>query len=168
MKIMGTKKPVQKLRKSKKYAIGAEHETGGGRIRILDRFIQDGEIMLRYMNLDTRQDIVNKEVNVNRLVYDYQQKKKVEAFEEIIVNHKPDVLLEGPSLVKDPGALVEQVQPKEEEISVLKDEINSLTEIINSLKDEITSLRGEVASISENSGELIKKQFALIEKLVGK
>ncbi|AMR85262.1 hypothetical protein P4K49_30685 [Bacillus cereus] len=165
---MGTKKPVQSLRKSKKYAIGAEHETGGGRIRILDRFLEDGEIMLRYMNLNTRKDIINKEKNVNRLVYDYQQKKKAEAYEEIVVNHKPEVLLEGPSPVKDPKALVEQVQPKEEEISVLKDEINSLTEIISSLKDEITSLRGEVASISENSGELIKKQFALIEKLVGK
>ncbi|MEC3017683.1 hypothetical protein P9Z80_10215 [Bacillus cereus] len=162
------KKPVTKLRKSKKYAIGAEHETGGGRIRILDRFLQDGEIMLRYMNLDTRQDVINKEVNVNRLVYDYQQKKKVEAFEEIIVNHKPEIIYEGPKLVKDPDTLVESVQPVSGEISVLKDEINSLTEIINSLKDEITSLRGEVASISENSGELIKKQFALIEKLVGK
>ncbi|WP_433764470.1 hypothetical protein [Bacillus cereus] len=162
------KKPVQRLRKSKKYAIGAEHETGGGRIRILNRFLDEGETMLKYLNLDTEEIITNKEVNVNRLVYDYQQKKKVEAFEEIIVNHKPDVLLEGPSLVKDPGALVEQVQPKEEEISVLKDEINSLTGIISSLKDAITSLRGEVAIISENSSELIKKQFALIEKLVGK
>lgn len=167
MKIMG-KKPVTKLRKSKKYAIGAEHETGGGRIRILDRFIKDGEIMLRYMNLDTRQDVTNKEVNVNRLVYDYQQKKKVEAFEEIVVNHKHEIPLDGPTLVKDPIALVEQVQPSDKEVSVLKDEINSLTGIINSLKDEITSLRGEVTTISENSSELIKKQFALIEKLVGK
>ncbi|MBK5492630.1 MULTISPECIES: hypothetical protein [Bacillus] len=162
------KKPVQRLRKSKKYAIGAEHETGGGRIRILNRFLDEGETMLKYLNLDTEEIITNKEVNVNRLVYDYQQKKKVEAFEEIIVNHKPEIKYEGPTLVKDHDVLVEQAQPKEEEISVLKDEINSLTEIISSLKDEVSSLRGEVASISENSGELIKKQFALIEKLVGK
>ncbi|MDR5022735.1 hypothetical protein FOL75_12345 [Bacillus thuringiensis] len=165
---MGTKKPVQKLRKSKKYAIGAEHETGGGRIRILNRFLDEGETMLKYLNLDTEEIITNKEVNVNRLVYDYQQKKKVEAFEEIIVNHKPEILLEGPSPVKDPNALVEKMQPIDGEISVLKDEINSLTGIISSLKDEITSLRGEVTTISENSSELIKKQFALIEKLVGK
>ncbi len=165
---MGTKKPVTKLRKSKKYAIGAEHETGGGRIRILDRFIDDGEIMLRYMNLDTRQDVINKEVNVNRLVYDYQQKKKVEAFEEIVVNSRPEILLEYPSPVLDPKASVEQVHPIDGEVNVLKAEINSLTEIISSLKDEVSSLRGEVAIISENSNELIKKQFALIEKLVGK
>lgn len=162
------KKPVTKLRKSKKYAIGAEHETGGGRIRILNRFLEEGETMLKYLNLDTEEIITNKEVNVNRLVYDYQQKKKVEAFEEIIVNRKHEIPLEGPSPVKDPHALVDQVQPSDEEISVLKDEINSLTGIISSLKDEITSLRGEVAIISENSSELIKKQFALIEKLVGK
>ncbi|WP_163051599.1 hypothetical protein [Bacillus cereus] len=162
------KKPVQRLRKSKKYAIGAEHETGGGRIRILNRFLDEGETMLKYLNLDTEEIITNKEVNVNRLVYDYQQKKKVEAFEEIVVNHKHEIPLEGPTLVKDPGALVEQAQPKGEEISVLKAEINSLTEIISSLKDEVSSLRGEVAIISENSNELIKKQFALIEKLVGK
>lgn len=90
MKIMG-KKPVQRLRKSKKYAIGAEHETGGGRIRILNRFLDEGETMLKYLNLDTEEIITNKEVNVNRLVYDYQQKKKVEAFEEIVVNHKHEI-----------------------------------------------------------------------------
>ncbi|MDA1658811.1 hypothetical protein PDK35_02325 [Bacillus cereus group sp. TH153LC] len=165
---MGNKKPVTKLRKSKKYAIGAEHETGGGRIRILDRFIQDGEIMLRYMNLDTKQDVTNKEVNVNRLVYDYQQKKKVEAFEEIVVNYKPEIPLELPSPVLDTNALVENIAPNDKEISVLKDEINSMSKTIKNLKDEIASLRGEVAIISENSNELIKKQFALIEKLVGK
>lgn len=165
---MGTKKPVTKLRKSKKYAIGAEHETGGGRIRILDRFIQDGEIMLRYMNLDTKQDVTNKEVNVNRLVYDYQQKKKVEAFEEIVVNYKPEIPLELPSPVLDNNALVENIAPSDKEIAVLKDEINSMSKTIKNLRDEITSLRGEVAIISENSNELIKKQFALIEKLVGK
>ncbi|HDX9704407.1 TPA: hypothetical protein ROY17_002045 [Bacillus thuringiensis] len=157
---MGTKKPVQKLRKSKKYAIGAEHETGGGRIRILDRFIQDGEIMLRYMNLDTRQDVINKEVNVNRLVYDYQQKKKVEAFEGI-AEKSAETLPDTTGLILDTNVILELVATKEKEIGSLREEISSL-------KDEITSLRGEVATISENSSELIKKQFALIEKLVGK
>ncbi|MGX5594681.1 hypothetical protein [Bacillus cereus] len=154
------KKPVQKLRKSKKYAIGAEHETGGGRIRILDRFIQDGEIMLRYMNLDTRQDVINKEVNVNRLVYDYQQKKKVEAFEGI-TEKSAETLPDTTGVILDTNVILELVATKEKEIGSLREEISSL-------KDEITSLRGEVAIISENSSELIKKQFALIEKLVGK
>lgn len=157
---MGTKRPVTKLRKSKKYAIGAEHETGGGRIRILDRFIQEGEIMLRYMNLDTRQDIINKEVNVNRLVYDYQQKKKVEAFEGI-AEKSAETLPDTTGLILDTNVILELVATKEKEIGSLREEISSL-------KDEITSLRGEVAIISENSSELIKKQFALIEKLVGK
>jgi len=157
---MGTKKPVTKLRKSKKYAIGAEHETGGGRIRILDRFIQDGEIMLRYMNLDTRQDVINKEVNVNRLVYDYQQKKKVEAFEDISEKGL-DALPDTTGVFMDTNVILELVSTKEKEIGSLREEVRFL-------KDGITSLRGEVAIISENSNELIKKQFALIEKLVGK
>lgn len=157
---MGTKRPVTKLRKSKKYAIGAEHETGGGRIRILDRFIQEGEIMLRYMNLDTRQDVINKEVNVNRLVYDYQQKKKVEAFEGI-AEKSAETLPDTTGLILDTNVILELVATKEKEIGSLREEIRSL-------KDEVSSLRGEVAIISENSSELIKKQFALIEKLVGK
>lgn len=125
--VMPNSKNVRKLRKSRKYSIGAEHETGGGTIKILDRYVEDGTIFLKYLNLDTKEEIINKEVNVNRLIYDFQQKGKADSYKEILEGSK--TILEAPKA----NDLLEEVQALREDVRDLRDENRELKMLVMKL-----------------------------------
>ncbi|PHB23111.1 hypothetical protein COE80_19555 [Bacillus pseudomycoides] len=134
----------RKIGKSKKYATGKIHETGGGRIEILDRFLEDDEIMLRYRNLETNEEITNKEVNVSRLVYDYQQKKKAERFEQ----------LEG------------EIIPEHVDMLEITAQMQRMEELMKAQHEELEGMREDLSKMSELI-ELSNRQAKMIEKLLG-
>lgn len=70
---MPTNKHVKKLRRSEKYATGNIIEIGSGKIKILDRYIEDGIVMIDYYHFGEETNITNKEVNLNRLVADHRK-----------------------------------------------------------------------------------------------
>lgn len=55
------------LKESKKYAIGSQHENGGGKFEIVDRWYEEetNTIMLKYKYIDDGRIETNKEANVN-------------------------------------------------------------------------------------------------------
>lgn len=134
----------RKLGKSKKYATGKILETGGGRIEILNRFLDDNEIMLQYKNLDTNEVITNKEVNVSRLVYDFAQKKKAERFEQ----------LEGEILPENTGILE------------IASQLDQMREIMKAQQEELEGMREEMSKMTDLI-ELSNRQAKMIEKLIG-
>ncbi|WP_174732070.1 hypothetical protein [Mesobacillus harenae] len=68
--------PTRGLKKSSKFNKGAVHENGTGKFEILDRYIEDNIIMLKYKWLsgDLEGDIeTNKEVNVNASIWKFKK-----------------------------------------------------------------------------------------------
>ncbi|PEJ59052.1 hypothetical protein CN692_06120 [Bacillus sp. AFS002410] len=65
------------IKPSRKYATGTIHETASGKFKVLDRYLQDGVIMIKLQWL--KSDIIeeNKEVNVSASIYKFQKNNGV-------------------------------------------------------------------------------------------
>lgn len=64
------------MKPSRKFANGTVHENGSGQFEIVDRFLEDGTIMLKYKWLNGEfegQVDTNKEVNVNASIWKFQK-----------------------------------------------------------------------------------------------
>lgn len=59
------------LKKSKKYAQGKEYNTLEGRIKIINRYLENGEIMISFLNMKTNKIIIMSELDVNSMLYRY-------------------------------------------------------------------------------------------------
>lgn len=137
---MPNSKNVRKLRKSKKYAIGAEHMTGGGKIKVLDRYVEDGVILLKYWHFEEEREIINKEVNVNRLIYDYQQKVKAESFEKLQEGSGEVLQVQGVNSLEDVHkGCKEATERLTEEIEHLREDVEHLTNLVMRLSKQLRS-----------------------------
>ncbi|MBS4214911.1 hypothetical protein [Neobacillus rhizophilus] len=65
--------PVFGMKPSRKFANGTIHENGSGKFQILDRFLENNVIMLKYQWLDSGEIEVNKEVNINASIWKFQK-----------------------------------------------------------------------------------------------
>jgi len=72
------------LKKSKKYAKGKEYITEEGTIKIINRYLENGEIMISYMLMDTGDIFYKTELAVNDMLYRYS-KKAQELAREVVV-----------------------------------------------------------------------------------
>lgn len=59
------------LKQSKKYAAGREYNTLEGRIKIINRYLENGEIMISFLNMQTDKIILMNELDVNSMLYRY-------------------------------------------------------------------------------------------------
>jgi hypothetical protein len=72
-----TEEKRKPARGSKKYSKGSVHEIAGGRIRILERYLnEDDEVMLQYQYIDTGDIKDNKEVNVSSSIHHHFRNTK--------------------------------------------------------------------------------------------
>lgn len=119
------------LKKSKKYAPGKEYNTLDGRIKIINRYLENGEIMISFINLKTDKIVIMNELDVNTMLYRYTSEiaKKVQ------------------------GDFLESRKGKytSEELNALRNESEALEEALRNAKDEIARQQ----NIIEKQFELI-------------
>ena len=132
------------LKKSKKYAQGKEYNTLEGRIKIINRYLEDGEIMISYLNMKTDKIVIMSELDVNTLLYRYATEVAKKAQGE------DSALRQGKYLT--------------EEVHALRSESEALEEALANAKDENLRLSTELA----RQQLIIDQQFDLISALMGK
>ena len=132
------------LKKSKKYAPGKEYNTLEGRIKIINRFLEDGEIMIAYLNMKTDKIIIKSELDVNSMLYRYATEiaKKAQGDESMARVGKYTL----------------------NEINSLRRESEALEEALANAKAENLRLSTELA----RQQLIIDQQFDLISALMGK
>lgn len=98
------------LKKSKKYATGVEYNTLEGRIKIVNRYLENGEIMIAYL---LNGEVISKsELDVNTMLYKYARE-----------------VAQNPS-VGDAN------DDEDYTISDLKDDVNELIEVVKSQQEK--------------------------------
>lgn len=132
------------LKKSKKYAQGKEYNTLEGRIKIINRFLEDGEIMIAYLNMKTDKIVIKSELDVNSMLYRYATEiaKKAQGEESMARVGKYTL----------------------NEINALRKESEALEEALANAKAENLRLSTELA----RQQLIIDQQFDLISALMGK
>lgn len=132
------------LKKSKKYAQGKEYNTLEGRIKIINRYLENGEIMISYLNMKTDKIVIANELDVNSLLYRYatDMAKKAQG-EELAVR---------------------QGKYLSEEVHALRSESEALEEALANAKSENLRLSTELA----RQQLIIDQQFDLISALMGR
>jgi len=154
---MSESNKVQKLKKSKKYAYGKEYNTLEGRIKIVNRYLENGEIMISYLNMETEEIVIKAELDVNAMLYAYTRElaQKVHENAEIAVSDEIEV----PEVNYPPRA----IESLTAEIQSLKKEVGALKDNISTLKDDKKTMQ----DIIEEKQAIIEKQFELIGTLIG-
>jgi len=126
---MSESNKVQKLKSSKKYAHGKEYNTLEGKIKIVNRYLENGEIMISYLNLETEEVVIKAELDVNAMLYAYTR--------EIAQLAHADAL-EAP------------------EGKYITEEVKTLREAVTELTDEMSKQRERYEKIIDQQFELIK------------
>jgi hypothetical protein len=131
------------LKKSKKYAPGKEYNTLDGRIKIISRYLENGEIMISFINLKTDKIVIMNELDVNTMLYRYTSEiaKKVQG--DFLDSRKDNY--------------------NTKEIHTLRMESEALEEALRNSKEELEATKEEVLT----KQKIIEKQFELIETLMG-
>lgn len=122
------------LKKSKKYAQGKEYNTLEGRIKIINRYLENGEIMISYLNMKTDKIVIANELDVNSLLYRYatEMAKKAQG-EELAVRQGKYLSNEVQSLRSESEALEEALANAKEEIARQQEIIEKQFELISTL-----------------------------------
>jgi hypothetical protein len=148
------------MKPSKKYALGSIHENGTGRFQILDRFLEDNVIMLKYEWLTGEfagKVDSNKESNVNASIWKFKNVRGLlpsQQQEATVVEEKLDEILE-------------QLESREEYIKGFQKEFQAQREMIVNL----TAQLAEMQKIGLQNQEIIKKLASdntIVQKLLDK
>lgn len=109
------------LKQSKKYAKGREYQTLEGRIKIINRYLENGEIMISYLNMETNKIIYAGELDVNSMLNEYASKTAQIASEATVVINKANTITEDlKAMTEHYEAIIEKQQ---EIINILMDKL---------------------------------------------
>ncbi|WKV24107.1 hypothetical protein PSYJYH_000072 [Bacillus phage PSYJ-YH] len=143
------------LKQSKEYAKGREYKTLQGKIKIINRFLENGEIMISFLNMKTDIIEIRTELDVNSMLYNYSRKLAQKAQGEEITEVKPySEKVNGMSKLPSQRAI--------DEAKHINDRIKSMAHKISELERINKDLRND----RENMQEVIDRQFKLIEALM--
>lgn len=130
------------LKRSKKYAPGREYNTLEGRIKITNRYLENGEIMISYIDMSTGKLVLRSELDTNTLLYEYARE---------VARNLHDKPGKSPSDVLVP----QEGNYTIDEIHALRMESEALEEALRNSKEEVIAKQ-----------KIIEKQFELIEALM--
>lgn len=148
------------MKPSKKYALGSTHENGTGRFKILDRFIENNVIMLKYEwltgefagKIDT-----NKESNVNASIWKFKNVRGLLPSQQQESSEVMDKLDEIHSLLDS----------RADYIKMFFDEIKEQRELITVLQGQIHELQKTAMINAENVRKLASNN-EVVNKLIDK
>lgn len=134
------------MKPSKKYALGSIHENGTGRFQILDRFLEDNVIMLKYEwltgefagKVDT-----NKESNVNASIWKFKNVRGL----------LPSQQQESSAIEDKLDEVLNQLEQRERYIIEFHKEFQAQREMIVSLQAQLA----EMQKIGLQNQEMMRK-----------
>jgi chaperonin cofactor prefoldin len=135
------------IKPSKKFANGTIHENGSGQFKILDRYLENNIIMLKYQWLSGENEgktDVNKEINVNASIWKF---KKVRG---LVGNSQ-----------KNEGS------HDEFSLQDVMDRLDSTFDHFDKLQEQMHSLQKQLKDMNEHIHSLVKN-YELTNKLIDK
>ncbi|WP_108669080.1 hypothetical protein [Peribacillus acanthi] len=148
------------MKPSKKFANGTIHENGSGRFKVLDRYLENNIIMIKYQWLTGENEgkvEVNKEVNVNASIWKF---KKVRG---LIGNSQEHEVRDETNT----DHIIETINSRFDYFHTLEEQIHSLQKQIKGLNDSVTSLL-ELTKVNHEQIQTLVRNYDLTNKLIDK
>ncbi|WP_066303949.1 hypothetical protein [Bacillus sp. FJAT-29814] len=156
--------PEVGIKPSKKFANGTIHENASGRFQILDRFLENNVIMLKYQWLHSGEIEVNKEVNINASLWKFQKSRGLIDSPE----YTPHIDAVTPA---DNHELLEQLLNLESDASKQRQDIKEQIDLLNEkVLQQSTAINHLVELVTRNQQILAEfvKERELVNKLIDK
>jgi hypothetical protein len=168
---------------TRKYADGTIHENASGRFVILDRYLEDDTIMLKFKWLDgdnEGQIDTNKEKNISASIHKFQvsrgrqprigyfaegQDEKLDTILDYMNFFKENVVTNN-ELEEYTTYVKEQLLTREEITHYFETRLDALTKVIHEQQVTISVLSEQVDRMIKDS-ELNTRQQASLDKLIG-
>ncbi|MCQ6277382.1 hypothetical protein JMM81_21170 [Bacillus sp. V3B] len=158
------KETVLGLKPSKKFANGTVHENGTGKFEILDRYLENNIIMLKYKWLTGEfegKEEVNKEVNINSSIWKFKKVRGLTGKQQ----NEPSTTY----------ANLDEVMEKLEEIQEFQQEnlseyMNYMEDIHNKVIEQSKELMTVFRKIDKVLAQIddLHKRYELTSKLIDK
>jgi predicted RNase H-like nuclease (RuvC/YqgF family) len=158
------------IKPSKKFANGSIHENGTGKFEILDRYLDNNVIMLKYKWLTGEfegQEETNKEVNINASIWKFQKVRGLTPSER----EKSDVLETARDIheeVEEVRQIVEMIRDFQQEN--LSDYMEHMVKIHDKVHAQATTILALTQKLEVAMTEIheLNRKMVLAEKLIDK
>lgn len=148
------------IKPSKKYAIGSVHENGTGSFEIIDRYLQENVIMLKFKWLNgefTGKEDVNKESNINASIWKYKNVRGLNPSQKTEKNVVFDRIDE----------VIDKLDSNSDLMEKLFEEMKAQKEMIIMLQSHIVEIQKQAITNDETIKQLVRDN-TIVTKLLDK